>query len=110
MLHKVSFLSMCPCGQHGRFVLPDETYGHEFCSKLDARAEIDRLFAEKKILADEKKFLNSQISEQEELAPSKELAGMRARLKCEILNQLEEMIEREACLDEGGQHTDEVVH
>ncbi len=92
--------------------MPDEIYGREFCSKRDARAEIDRLFAEGKIMGDEKKFLHDQISEQKDLAPTEEFAGMRARLKCEILNELEDINSDLGCdLDEDNEvRKKEVVH
>jgi len=86
MIHRVAYLKMCKCGEHGRIVLPDETTGAEFCSKQDGRVELDRLLRAKLIMKDELPFLNDQLSAQGGLAPTPKYADLTAYLVCSIHN------------------------
>ena len=86
LVKKAAWLDICDCGDHGRFVLSDDTYGTEFCSKEFARKELKRLHGERLIDESELRFLKDEVNSCR-LPISEMDADMSAHLTSGLINE-----------------------
>lgn len=85
LIKKATWLDMCRCGDHARFVLPDDTKGTEFFSKDGARRELRHLHGERLIDEAEVKFLSDAVNSCR-LPISDRVADIAAVLNSVLLN------------------------
>ncbi len=82
-----TFLQMCNCKTHGRFVSPEGVKSLEFASKEDGLEVLRHLRATRAIDEHEEKFLASDVRAQSGLGETKEDENLWGRLVCDLANE-----------------------
>lgn len=112
-----TYLEMCSCGRHGRFVTPGEVPGTDFASLDHAKLKLERLRMDGKIDENEEKFLWSKVCEEKKIAGIRGEVSLEALLKCEVMQGIfpvdEIIVELERKDGEDDEDTDpppEIIH